>query len=514
MKKPFVLMILDGWGINNNLEEKNAIREVNPENFNYYWDNYPKTILQASGEAVGLPEGQMGNSEVGHLNMGAGRVIYQPLVKISKETREKKIFENKVLAEVMQKVKDNGKALHLSGLLSDGGVHSHITHIYGLLEMAKKFGIEKVYLHIILDGRDVPPKSALGYIEQLEEKIKEIGVGAIATVSGRYYAMDRDKNWDRVEKAYEAIVNGLGNNKTFKATKAVEISYMEDITDEFVKPTVITDKAGNPIGAVKNGDGFIFFNFRPDRAREITRAINDKEFNYFLRENNPEVHYVCMTEYDSTIDAPVAYPAESPENTFGEVISNNGLTQFRTAETEKYAHVTFFFNGGKEDEFTGEDRMVIPSPKVDTYDKKPEMSAAEVTESLLKKLDEDKYDTIIVNYANPDMVGHTGIMDAAKKAIKAVDENIKKVIDKVLEKDGAVFITADHGNVDLMEDPITKAPFTAHTTNPVPFIIVSNKFKDVKLKSEGKLADIAPTILSLMGLEIPSDMSGDILIEK
>lgn len=514
MKKPFMLMILDGWGLNDNLNEKNAIREVNPENFNYYWENYPKTILEASGESVGLPAGQMGNSEVGHLNIGAGRVIYQPLVKISKETREGKIFENKVLVDLMKKVKENNSVLHLSGLLSDGGVHSHITHVYGLLEMAKKFDIKKVCIHAILDGRDVAPKSAIGFIEELESKINEIGIGVIASVSGRYYAMDRDKNWDRVEKAYDAIVNGIGNNKTFTAVKAVETSYVENITDEFVKPTVITDKAGNPLGSVNDGDGFILFNFRPDRAREITRAINDKEFTYFLREDNPNVNFVCMTEYDATIDAPVAYPAELATNTFGEILSNNGLKQFRTAETEKYAHVTFFFNGGKEDEFEGEDRKVIPSPKVETYDLQPEMSANEVTENLIKTLNEDKYDVIIVNYANPDMVGHTGVMDAAKKAIKVVDESIKKVIDKVLEKNGTVFITADHGNVDLMEDPVTKTPFTAHTTNPVPLIIVSNEFKNIKLEEKGKLADIAPTMLKLMNINIPAEMTGDILIKK
>jgi 2,3-bisphosphoglycerate-independent phosphoglycerate mutase len=513
MKKPFMLMILDGWGLNDNADQKNAIREVNPKNFNYYWENYPKSVLKASGEAVGLPDGQMGNSEVGHLNMGAGRVMYQPLVKITKDIKEGKILENKVMIDVMEKTKSAGKVLHLAGLLSDGGVHSHITHIAGLLEMAKKYEIEKVFVHAILDGRDVPPKSALTYIEQLENKMKEIGVGEIATVSGRYYTMDRDKNWDRIEKAYDAIVNGAGVNKNFSAKKAVEISYMEDITDEFVKPTVITDKAGNPIGSVKDGDGFIFFNFRPDRAREITRAINDKEFDYFVRETSPSVNYVCMTEYDATIDAPVAFPPESPKNTFGEVLSANGLTQYRTAETEKYAHVTFFFNGGQESEFEGEERLVIPSPKVETYDMQPEMSAGELTNSLIKRLDEAKDDVVIVNYANPDMVGHTGDFEAAKKAVEAVDGNVKMVVDKVLEKGGTVFITADHGNVDLMEDPNTKAPFTAHTTNPVPFIVVSDEFKNIELKSEGKLADIAPTILKLMKLDQPKDMTGDVLVK-
>lgn len=514
MKKPFMLMILDGWGLNDNLDQKNAIREVNPKNFNYYWDNYPKAILQASGEAVGLPDGQMGNSEVGHLNIGAGRVIYQPLVKITKEIKEGNILNNKVMVDVMEKTKKAGKALHLAGLLSDGGVHSHINHIYGLVEMAKKYEIEKVYVHAILDGRDVPPKSALGYIEQLENKMNEIGLGEIATVSGRYYAMDRDKNWERVEKAYDAIANGAGMTKNFSAKKAVEISYLEDITDEFLKPTVITDKAGNPIGNVKDGDGFIFFNFRPDRARELTRALNDKEFNYFVRETKPNINYVCMTEYDATIDAPVAYPPENLTNTFGEVLSANGLKQYRTAETEKYAHVTFFFNGGREDEFEGEDRLVIPSPKVETYDMKPEMSACELTDSLLNTLNKGEHDVIIVNYANPDMVGHTGDFEAAKKAVETVDTNIKRVIDKVLEMEGTVLVTADHGNVDLMEDPTTKVPFTAHTTNPVPFIVVSDEFKNIKLKSEGKLADIAPTMLALMKIAVPAEMTGDILVQK
>lgn len=508
MKKPLVLMILDGWGINKHLEEKNAITAEHPTNFYNYIEKYPNTELEASGEAVGLPDGQMGNSEVGHLNIGAGRVIYQPLVKISKEIREETILENKALKDVMTSV----KRLHFTGLLSDGGVHSHIEHLIGLIKMAKTYNVEEVFIHAILDGRDTAPKSALIYIEKLENAMTEIGLGKIASVSGRYFAMDRDKNWDRVEKAYQAIVNGVGS-KNFNAKKIVELSYEEDIIDEFVKPSVITDMAGNAIGDVKDGDGFICFNFRPDRAREITRAINDKNFDFFVREANPVVKYVCMTQYDSTIDAPVAYPAESLTNVLGEVLKNNNLKQLRTAETEKYAHVTFFFNGGLEEAFEGEDRELVSSPKVATYDLQPEMSAYELTDSLLAKLDEDKYDVIVVNYANPDMVGHTGNFDAAKKAIKAVDECVGKITDKVLSKDGTLFITADHGNAELMEDPISHVPFTAHTTNKVPFIMISNNVDEIKLK-EGKLADIAPTMLSVLNIDVPSEMTGKILIEK
>ncbi len=510
MKKPYVLMILDGWGLNDNLNEKNAIRAANPVNFNKYWNENPHTILQASGEAVGLPEGQMGNSEVGHLNMGAGRVVYQPLVKISKEIREGKIFENKALSNVMKNVKEKGSALHLMGLLSDGGVHSHIEHIFGLVDMAKKYGVTKLYIHAILDGRDTPPKSALNYVEKLEAKLQETGLGKIATVAGRYYTMDRDKRWERVEKGYDALVNGAGN-KNLSAKKAIEISYMEDITDEFMKPTVITDNAGNPLGAINDGDGVICFNFRPDRAREITRAFTDKDFDGFVRTRKPEVEYVCMAQYDSTIDTPVAYMPENLSNTLGEVLSAKNMQQLRTAETEKYAHVTFFFNGGVEEAVKSEERMLVPSPKVATYDMQPEMSAKELTDKLLEKIDENKYDVIVVNYANPDMIGHTGNFEAAEKAVLTVDECIDKVISKILEKDGVVFVTADHGNVDLMEDPVTHEPFTAHTTNPVPFIVVSNKYKNIKLK-EGKLADIAPTMLKLMEIEIPKEMTGEILV--
>ncbi|MGM0507838.1 MAG: 2,3-bisphosphoglycerate-independent phosphoglycerate mutase [Fusobacteriota bacterium] len=513
MKKPVMLMILDGWGLNKNKDEKNAIEEVNPKNFNEFWNNYPHTSLHASGEEVGLPDGQMGNSEVGHLNIGAGRVINQPLVKISKEIRSGNAKNNEVLSKIINDVQKRDKALHLMGLLSDGGVHSHINHLFGLIDIAKDMGIKELYIHPILDGRDVPPKSALKYIEQLENKLDEVGLGKIATVSGRFYTMDRDNRWPRIEKAYNAIVDGDGI-KNMSAKKAIEISYKEDVTDEFVKPAVITDNAGNPLGQMKDGDGVIFFNFRPDRAREITRAINDEEFDKFLREINPQVDFVCLTEYDKTIDAPVAYPPESHDNILGEVLSKNGKNQLRTAETEKYAHVTFFFNGGEEVAFRNEDRKLVSSPDVETYDEKPEMSAYEVTEGLLEALDEDKYDQIVINYANPDMVGHTGDFEAAQKAVQTVDECMKKVIDKVLEKEGVVLVTADHGNVDKMEDATTHKPFTAHTTNKVPFILISDKYKDAKLREDGKLADIAPTILELMKIDIPKEMTGNVLLKK
>lgn len=511
MKKPYLLMILDGWGLNDNLDQKNAIRDAAPENFNRYWKEFPHSTLEASGEAVGLPEGQMGNSEVGHLNIGAGRVVYQPLVKISKDIREKKMAQNQVIIDMVNHVKTKKTKLHLIGLLSDGGVHSHIDHLIGLVETFKEMGVTDLYIHAILDGRDTPPKSALTYIEKLEDALKRIGLGRIATVAGRYYTMDRDNRWDRVEKGYDALVNGAGD-KNFGAKKAVDIGYMEGITDEFIKPTVITDMAGNPVATIEDDDAVFCFNFRPDRAREITRAIVDDEFNGFLRTKKVKVNYVCMTQYDSSIKAPIVYPSEELSNLFGEIISRNGLKQFRTAETEKYAHVTFFFNGGKENEFVGEERRLVDSPKVATYDLQPEMSAADVAEGLIKRLDENIDDLLIVNFANPDMVGHTGNFEAAIKAVRAVDKYSSKVIEKVLEKDGVVFVTADHGNVDLMEDPVTHEPFTAHTTNKVPFIVISNSFKNIFLK-DGKLADIAPTILKMMGIEIPVEMDGEVLIK-
>jgi len=512
-KKPVMLMILDGWGINENINEKNAIRDANPKNFIEIEKTYPSTRISAAGEAVGLPDGQMGNSEVGHLNIGAGRVIYQPLVKISKDVREGTIIDNKVLFEAMTKAKENNKAVHLAGLVSDGGVHSHIDHLIGLVKMAKKLEVEKVYIHAFTDGRDTAPKSALGFIEQLESELEILGTGKIATVSGRYYSMDRDTNWDKTEKAYRAIVFGEGD-KHLSAKKAIETSYSEDSTDEFIKPTVIVDAAGNASGKVHDGDTFICFNFRPDRARQITRAINDENFEHFVRGNNPKTHYVCMRQYDSTIDAEVAYEDDDISDTFGEVVAKAGLKQLRTAETEKYAHVTFFFNGGKEAQFEGEERLLVASPKVATYDLQPEMSAYELTDKVEAALNEDKYDMIILNYANPDMVGHTGDIEATEKAILAVDSCMKRIADKILEKDGVLLVTADHGNADLMVDPNTGVPFTAHTTNPVPLILISNRYKDTKLKDGGKLADLAPTLLEILGVKKPESMTGMSLIEK
>lgn len=504
-KKPLMLMILDGWGINKNPEQKNAITAANPENFYRLQKEYPHSELEASGEAVGLPDGQMGNSEVGHLNIGSGRVIYQPLVEISKDIREGTFFENPVLKEAFEYAQKEGKPVHFGGLLSTGGVHSHIDHLFGLLMMAKKYGV-KAYIHAFLDGRDTPPESALDFIKTVEAKAAEIGAGEIATLSGRYYAMDRDKNWDRVQKAYDAMVYGKGNTAA-SAVEAIEKSYAEKVTDEFVIPTVI-----NAEGTIKKGDVFINFNFRPDRAREITRALNDKEFTGFEREYLG-LKYYCMRQYDATIDAPVVYGEKDINNTFGEVISRAGLKQLRTAETEKYAHVTFFFNGGKEAQYEGEDRKLVASPKVATYDLQPEMSACGVTEGLMEALNSDTYDVIIINYANPDMVGHTGVFDAAVSAVKKIDLCLGKVAEKVLELDGTLLVTADHGNVELMEDPVTKIPFTAHTTNRVPFIMISNKYKNCKLE-DGKLSDIAPTMLEILGLDKPEDMNGHSLLVK
>lgn len=504
-KKPLMLMILDGWGINKNPEQKNAITAANPENFYRLQKEYPHSELEASGEAVGLPNGQMGNSEVGHLNIGSGRVIYQPLVEISKDIREGTFFENPVLKEAFEYAQKEGKPVHFGGLLSTGGVHSHIDHLFGLLMMAKKYGV-KAYIHAFLDGRDTPPESALDFIKTVEAKATEIGAGEIATLSGRYYAMDRDKNWDRVQKAYDAMVYGKGNTAA-SAVEAIEKSYAEKVTDEFVIPTVVKAE-----GTIKKGDVFINFNFRPDRAREITRALNDKEFTGFEREYLG-LKYYCMRQYDATIDAPVVYGEKDINNTFGEVISRAGLKQLRTAETEKYAHVTFFFNGGKEAQYEGEDRKLVASPKVATYDLQPEMSACGVTEGLMEALNSDTYDVIIINYANPDMVGHTGVFDAAVSAVKKIDLCLGKVAEKVLELDGTLLVTADHGNVELMEDPVTKIPFTAHTTNKVPFIMISNKYKNYKLE-DGKLSDIAPTMLEILGLDKPEDMNGHSLLVK
>ncbi|MBM7624212.1 2,3-bisphosphoglycerate-independent phosphoglycerate mutase [Sporohalobacter salinus] len=509
--KPLALVVLDGWGLSEK-EEGNAIKQACTDNFDRLWKDYPHTTLAASGKEVGLPEGQMGNSEVGHLNLGAGRIVYQDLTRISLGIKEGSFFENDVLLEAVENCKENNSVLHLMGLLSDGGVHSHIKHLYGLLKLAKRNNIEEVYIHAILDGRDVPPASGKKYIKELEDKLVELGIGEIATVSGRYYTMDRDERWDRTEKAYNALTFGEGVTAE-SALEAVEQSYEEDTTDEFVEPTVITDK-GEPLGKIKDNDSVIFYNFRPDRARQITRAFTDIDFHGFDRKPEaPEVHFVCMTEYDETIDAPVAYPSKEVVNTFGEILSQNDLKQLRIAETEKYAHVTFFFNGGKEKPNPGEDRKLIPSPKIATYDEKPEMSVYEVTDELFNQLEETDYDVIILNLANPDMVGHTGDLNACCEAIEAVDDCLQKIVDKILDLGGEALITADHGNAEKMIDFETGEPHTAHTIDPVPFIYVTEDNQDVELIEHGKLADIAPTMLELLELEKPKEMTGDLLFK-
>ena len=508
-KKPTVLMILDGYGLNDK-EKANAVYEAKTPVMDQLMKEYPFVKGNASGMAVGLPDGQMGNSEVGHLNMGAGRIVYQELTRITKEIQDGDFFKNEALLKAVENCKKNNSDLHLFGLLSDGGVHSHNTHMYGILELAKREGIKNVYLHAFLDGRDTAPTSGKGFVEDALKEMEKIGVGEIATVSGRYYAMDRDNRWDRVEKAYKALVEGEGLTAEC-ALCAVQNSYDKGENDEFVVPTVVL-KDGKPVATVKDNDSVIFFNFRPDRAREITRAINDREFAGFKRETLDLV-FVTMTQYDKTLEGVnIAFKPQTLVNTLGEYVASKGLKQLRIAETEKYAHVTFFFNGGVEKENEGEERALIASPKVATYDLKPEMSAYEVTDELLKRLDEDKYDMVILNFANPDMVGHTGIVEAAVKAIEAVDECLGKVVDKVLEKEGTVFITADHGNAETMIDEATGNPFTAHTTNKVPFVWVSNN-REGKSLSDGKLADIAPTMLNVMGLDVPSEMSGECLIK-
>ena len=497
-------MILDGWGIAP-ASSSNAASLARTPNLDKYFANYPHTQLEASGLEVGLPAGQIGNSEVGHLNIGSGRIIYQSLTRISKSITDGDFFTNPVLVKVMDQVKVSGKALHLLGLLSDGGVHSHITHIIALLEMAKKHGLSKVYVHAFLDGRDVPPQSALTYVEQLEHAMETIGVGKIATVSGRYYAMDRDKRWERLAKAYATVVQGEGE-RAVSAIAGIQASYAAGVTDEFVIPFAVEGVDGR----IQAGDGVIFANFRPDRAREITRAIIDEDFPYFERPASARpVRFACMAQYDATIAAPVAYPPEEINDTLGQVVAERGLRQLRIAETEKYAHVTFFFNGGVEEPNKNEERILIPSPKVATYDLQPEMSAEEVTQALLAELGKDKFDVIILNFANPDMVGHTGVLAAAIKAMEKVDECVGRIVEKVLSLDGSVCICADHGNLEKMAEADGE-PNTAHTTNPVPFILIS---KTQHQLHKGILADIAPTMLELLHIPQPKAMTGKSLIE-
>ena len=510
-KKPTVLMILDGFGLNEKTEG-NAVAQAKTPNIDILMNEYPCVKGNASGLAVGLPDGQMGNSEVGHMNMGAGRIVYQELTRITKEIQDGDFFQNEALLAGMKNVMDNGSSLHLYGLLSDGGVHSHITHLYGLLEMAKRQGIEKVYVHCFLDGRDTPPASGKGFIEELEAKMKEIGVGEIATINGRYYAMDRDNRWDRVEKAYRAIAYGEGQQAD-SAVAAIDASYAAEVTDEFVVPTVIT-KNGAPVATVNDKDTIIFFNFRPDRAREITRVFCADDFDGFDRGARKDVTYICFTEYDVTIpNKEIAFKKVSLTNTFGEFLAANGKTQARIAETEKYAHVTFFFNGGVEEPNEGEDRILVKSPKVATYDLQPEMSAYEVCDKLVEAIKSDKYDVIVINFANPDMVGHTGILEAAIKAVEAVDECVGKAMAAIKEVDGQMFLCADHGNAEMLVDYETGEPFTAHTTNPVPFVLY-NYDPAYTLKEDGCLADIVPTLIEMMGMEQPAEMTGKSLLIK
>lgn len=512
-KKPTVLMILDGYGLNDKVEG-NAVRLANTPVMNKLMAEYPFVKGNASGMAVGLPEGQMGNSEVGHLNMGAGRIIYQELTRITKEIKDGDFFKNEALLEAINNCKKNNSDLHLLGLLSDGGVHSHITHVYGLLELAKKEGFSNVYVHAFLDGRDTAPTSGKGFAQDLTNKMEELGVGKIASVMGRYYAMDRDNRWDRVEKAYRTMVMGEGNSAA-SGVEAIQNSYDNNLNDEFVLPSVVIEN-GKPVASIKANDSVIFFNFRPDRAREITRAFCDDNFNGFNRDNGRmPLTYVCFSEYDITIpNKIVAFHKMSIDNTFGQFLAENHKTQLRLAETEKYAHVTFFFNGGVEVPNVGEDRILVNSPKVATYDLQPEMSALEVAKNLVEAIKSLKYDVIIVNFANPDMVGHTGIQDAAIKAIETVDQCVGMAYDALLETDGQMFICADHGNAEQLIDYDNGEPFTAHTINNVPFILV-NYDKNYTLKEEGCLADIAPTLIEMMGMTKPADMTGtSLLIHK
>ena len=508
-KKLMMLMILDGYGINEN-EKGNAVKLANTPNIDKLMKTCPTTTIYTSGLKVGLPEGQMGNSEVGHTNIGAGRIVYQDLTKITKSIEDGDFFSNEVLTKAIENCKKYNSNLHVMGLLSDGGVHSHERHLYAILELAKRNDFDNVYVHCFMDGRDTAPTSGEGYVAKLEEKMKEKGVGKIASLSGRFYAMDRDKRWQRVQKAYDAMVNGKGEKAT-SAIQAVEASYQKEVFDEFIEPTVIYNQDA-PVATIGKHDSVICFNFRPDRAREITRTLVDKDFNEFETKKDLDLYYVCMTPYDETLEnVEIAFKKEALKNTFGEYISKYGLKQLRIAETEKYAHVTFFFNGGEEKQYEGEDRILVPSPKVETYDMKPEMSACEVTDKVVDAINSKKYDSIILNYANPDMVGHTGNLEAAIKAIETIDKCVQRVVEAVNAQNGMLLITADHGNSEQMIDYKTGEPYTAHTTNPVPLILVGKD--NIKLK-EGKLADLAPTMLELMGMEIPKEMTGESIIQK
>ncbi len=509
--KPMVLMILDGWGCRESCPD-NAISRADPEHFLALQKMYPHTCLECSGNEVGLPRGQMGNSEVGHLNIGAGRIVYQEITRISQAIEDGSFFRNEEFIAALDFAREHQGKVHIMGLLSDGGVHSELSHLLALLQLCRDHRMEQVFVHGFLDGRDVAPQSAMDYINLLELKMQEIGVGKIATLGGRYYGMDRDNRWERIEPAYNAIVMGEGL-KAASAQAAVTASYEARVTDEFMEPVVLLDSEGQPVATIADGDAVIFFNFRADRARQISHALVDPEMGKFNRRVRPKVHFVCMTQYDIDLDAPVAFMPQNLDNTLGEVLSRQGIKQLRIAETEKYAHLTFFFNGGVEEANPGEDRILIPSPKVATYNLQPAMSAREITERTLAEINRNSYDVIIMNYANADMVGHTGVLEAAVEAIRVLDECLQRVVDLVTQKGGVVIMTADHGNAETMVCPDTGCPLTAHTTNKVPFILVSEKYKGRSLQDHGSLRDIAPTMLSLLGIDIPDEMTGTPLIK-
>ncbi|MGB8929662.1 MAG: 2,3-bisphosphoglycerate-independent phosphoglycerate mutase [Anaeromyxobacteraceae bacterium] len=506
--KPVLLVILDGWGTRA-AREANAIAIAGTPNVDALANDFPTTQLETSGNAVGLPDGQMGNSEVGHMNLGAGRVVYQDLVRINRAVADGEIFRNEALVVACRQAKAAGGAVHFMGLLSDGGVHSQQAHLYALLDLAQREGVARACVHAFMDGRDTPPKSGVEYMRQLKARIAKTGYGTLATVTGRFFAMDRDKRWDRVEQAYAAMVRGVGV-KAKGGVAALERSYEANETDEFVRPTVVVGADGSPNGTIRDGDAIVFFNFRSDRAREITHALTDPAFKDFERGDAPKLSaYVCMTEYDRSFGLPVAFPPQSLDHIFPQLVSESGLSQLRCAETEKYAHVTFFFNGGRELVFPGEDRILVPSPRdVKTYDQKPEMSAREVADKLVGAIDSGKYGLIVANFANPDMVGHTGVLDAAVKAVKVVDECVGRLRDAAKKAGMAMIVTADHGNCEMMIDPTTGEPHTAHTLNPVPFILACADFKGAKLQPTGVLADVAPTALQIMGLPMPAEMKG------
>jgi 2,3-bisphosphoglycerate-independent phosphoglycerate mutase len=512
--KPVLLVVLDGWGIRRE-REANAIAIAGTPNMDALAREFPSTAIETSGLSVGLPEGQMGNSEVGHTNLGAGRIVYQDLVRINRAVEDGSFFSNDALLMACRRAKESGGALHLMGLVSAGGAHSHVEHLHACVELARREGVGRTFVHAFMDGRDTPPRSGLGYLADVEKRLRERGYGKVATVCGRYWAMDRDKRWDRVEQAYATLVRGEG----FRAPSgvaAMEASYARGDGDEFVKPTVVVDGGGAPVGPVRDGDAVIFFNFRADRAREITRAFTDPTFKEFDRKVTPRLAaYVCMTEYDKTFGLPVAFPPTDLTEIFPEIVSHAGLKQLRCAETEKYAHVTFFFNGGRETVFPNEDRILVPSPRdVKTYDHKPEMSAREVTDKLVEAIGTGQYGFVLVNYANPDMVGHTGLLDAAVQAVKVVDESVGRLWQAARKQGMAMLVTADHGNCEMMTDPQTGEPHTAHTLNPVPFVLADPDFKGAKLRSKGVLADVAPTALQVMGLPQPKEMKGLGLIAR